>query len=189
MPGWLWFAIAIALGVVIYLLLRGRRIGGRHRAPAIEYITPEGETVVEPEAEDQVEPVLPTTIASQPDDADDVVRLEEAEREEAEEELAEDAELRHDEGYVETFGNERAEDPAAFLPPGEVRESEYGEGTAQSGRRGLGPEGWTVKGNADSMLFYTDDAPDYRRASADVWFESEEAAAKAGFTRWDAHHR
>jgi hypothetical protein len=176
MPGWLWFAIAIALGVVIYLLLRGRRIGGRHRAPAIEYITPEGETVVEPEAEDQVEPVLPTTVASQPDDAE-------------EEELAEDAELRHDEDYVETFGNERAEDPAAFLPPGEVRESEYGEGTAQSGRRGVGPEGWTVKGNADSMLFYTDDAPNYRRASADVWFESEEAAAKAGFTRWDAHHR
>ncbi len=70
-----------------------------------------------------------------------------------------------------------------------MRESEYGEGTAQSGRRGIGPEGWTVKGNADSMLFYTDDAPSYRRASADVWFESEEAAAKAGFTRWDAHHR
>ena len=152
MPGWLWFAIAIALGVVIYLLLRGRRIGGRHRAPAIEYITPEGETVVEPEAEDQVEPVLPTTIASQPDDADDVVRLEEAEREEAEEE-------------------------------------ELAEGGAPSGRGGVGPEGWTVKGNADSMLFYTDDAPSYRRASADVWFESEEAAAKAGFTRWDAHHR
>jgi hypothetical protein len=152
MPGWLWFAIAIALGVVIYLLLRGRRIGGRHQAPAIEYITPEGETVVEPEAEDQVEPVLPTTIASQPDDADDVVRLEEAEREEAEEE-------------------------------------ELAEGGAQSGRGGVGPEGWTVKGNADSMLFYTDDAPSYRRASADVWFESEEAAAKAGFTRWDAHHR
>jgi len=152
MPGWLWFAIAIALGVVIYLLLRGRRIGGRHQAPAIEYITPEGETVVEPEAEDQVEPVLPTTIASQPDDADDVVRLEEAERDEAEEE-------------------------------------ELAEGGAQSGRGGVGPEGWTVKGNADSMLFYTDDAPSYRRASADVWFESEEAAAKAGFTRWDAHHR
>ena len=157
MPGWLWFAIAIALGVVIYLLLRGRRIGGRHRAPAIEYITPEGETVVEPEAEDQVEPVLPTTIASQPDDADDVVRLEEAEREEAEREEAEEEEL--------------------------------AEGGAPSGRGGVGPEGWTVKGNADSMLFYTDDAPSYRRASADVWFESEEAAAKAGFTRWDAHHR
>jgi hypothetical protein len=202
MPGWLWFVIAIALGVVIYLLLRGVRIGGRRRAPAIEYITPEGETVVEPAAEDQVEPVLPTTIAAQPDDADDAVRLEEAqaeeavraeadeaEKEEKDEELAEDAELRHDEGYVETFGNERAQEPAAFLPAGEVRESEYGEGTAQSGRRGIGPEGWTVKGNADSMLFYTDDAPSYRRTSADVWFESEEAATKAGFTRWDAHHR
>jgi hypothetical protein len=168
MPGWLWFVIAIALGVVIFLLLRGRRIGGRHRAPAIEYITPEGETVVEPEAEDQVEPVLPTTIASQTGDANDADDAERLEQAEEKEELAEDAELRRDEGYVE---------------------SEYGEGTAQSGRGGVGPEGWTVKGNADSMLFYTDDAPSYRRAPADVWFESEEAAAKAGFTRWDAHHR
>jgi hypothetical protein len=52
-----------------------------------------------------------------------------------------------------------------------------------------GPQGWTVKGNADSLLFYTEDAPGYGRAAADVWFESEEAATKAGFTRWDAHHR
>jgi hypothetical protein len=57
-------------------------------------------------------------------------------------------------------------------------------------RRGVaGPQGWTVKGNADSLLFYTEDAPVYGRAAADVWFESEDAATAAGFTRWDAHHR
>ena len=57
-------------------------------------------------------------------------------------------------------------------------------------RRGVaGPQGWTVKGNADSLLFYTEDAPVYGRAAADVWFDSEDAATAAGFTRWDAHHR
>jgi hypothetical protein len=156
MPGWLWFAIAIALGLVIYLLLRGRRVGARRRAPAIEYIPPDGEPLVQDQAEDQVEPVLPTTLASQPGGDGDAP---ETDAGETEAELQEDAELRHDEGYVETL-------PA-----------------------GAGPHGWTVKGNADSMLFYTADAPGYLRATADVWFESEETATAAGFVRWDAHHR
>ena len=46
-----------------------------------------------------------------------------------------------------------------------------------------------MKGNADSMLFYTAEAPGFARSAADVWFESEDAASAAGFTRWDAHHR
>ena len=105
------------------------------------------------------------------------------------EELGEDAELRHDEGYVETFGNDRpdvTDDPAAAA---EVPESGYGTGSSVPRRGDTGPQGWTVKGNADSLLFYTEDAPGYRRAAADVWFETEEAATTAGFTRWDAHHR
>lgn len=161
MPGWLWFAIAIALGLVIYLLLRRRRVGGRRPAPAIEYLPPDGEPLV-PDPEDQVEPVLPTSVALQPDGAHEGEDWREQQREDRSEqqgeELAEDAELRHDEGYVETLGTG-------------------------------GAEGWTVKGNADSMLFYTDDAPSYLRAVADVWFQSEDAATAAGFTRWDAHHR
>ncbi len=126
----------------------------------------------------------------------------EEEREEQREEQAEDAEIRHDEGYVETLGNEQTDDPdestdeeptsaprAESIPAGEVRESEYGAGSAVPGRRGAGPEGWKVKGNADSLLFYTEDSPTYSRSAADVWFETEEAATSAGFTRWDAHHR
>ena len=38
MPGWLWVVIAVALGIVIYLLLRSRGGSGRHRAPAVEYV-------------------------------------------------------------------------------------------------------------------------------------------------------
>jgi hypothetical protein len=70
-----------------------------------------------------------------------------------------------------------------------MRAPEYGSGSAVPGPTGIGPQGWTVKGNADSMLFYTTDAPSYLRSGADVWFESEEAALTAGFTRWNAHHR
>ena len=100
---------------------------------------------------------------------------------------------------METFGNDRTDatdpaddqpgDPSETIAPGEVQESGYGTGSAVSRRGAAGPEGWTVKGNADSLLFYTMDAPGYGRAAADVWFDSEDAATAAGFTRWDAHHR
>lgn len=80
-------------------------------------------------------------------------------------------------------------EPETAAEPSDVTPSEYGPGSAAPGAGGAGPKGWTVKGNADSMLFYTDDAPGFRRAAADVWFADEEAATKAGFTRWDAHHR
>ena len=150
-------------------------------------------------------------------------------------EQAEDAELRHDEGYVETIDDEEPADEVAEAPVVEeavteervveepvveepvveervveepeepevdepvvvepeepaigVDPSEYGAGSALPGPGGSGPRGWAVKGNADSMLFYTAEAPGFARSAADVWFESEDAASAAGFTRWDAHHR
>jgi hypothetical protein len=79
-------------------------------------------------------------------------------------------------------------DPDAPAAP-DMRGSGYGAAAAAPVPAGAGPQGWTVKGNADSMLFYTADAPGYLRSAADVWFESEEAAITAGFTRWNAHHR
>jgi hypothetical protein len=116
-----------------------------------------------------------TGSADQPDTrADD--DNEEAELTE-EAQLTEEARERGDEGYVETFGNERDDGPS----------SEYGPGSANA--NGPRPGGWMVKGNADSMLFYTPSAPSYARARADVWFRDEAAAIQAGFVRWDAHHR
>lgn len=45
------------------------------------------------------------------------------------------------------------------------------------------PSGYTVKGNERSMKYHTDESAGYERTIADVWFDSVEAAEKAGFTR------
>ena len=50
---------------------------------------------------------------------------------------------------------------------------------------GTAPEGFRIKGNADTMLFHTEESPYYGRTRAEVWFSSEEAARAAGFVRWD----
>jgi hypothetical protein len=267
MPGWLWIVIAVVLGVVIYLLLRGRGRGGRHRTPAIEYHPAESVEGADDElgyesgeagaggelrsAADELKGAAgelrgaADTLRTQDGepDADDRLPAEvPATHEEEREELEEDAELRHDEGYVETIGQDApvtaetraappvveepvveepavqepavdepvaqrpvAQRPAAQRPVAQtlvaqkptapeapatgVHPSEYGAGSALPGPRGTGPRGWAVKGNADSMLFYTAEAPGFARSAADVWFESEDAASAAGFTRWDAHHR
>ncbi|MGB3332547.1 MAG: hypothetical protein WBA79_07035 [Mycobacterium sp.] len=61
----------------------------------------------------------------------------------------------------------------------------YGVGSARAGAGGVGPTGWTIKGNEDSMLYHTTDSPWYDQTIAEVWFAEESAAAAAGFTRWD----
>lgn len=43
------------------------------------------------------------------------------------------------------------------------------------------PEGYDIKGNEDSMKFHTPSSPWYDRTVAEVWFNSAEAAEKAGF--------
>jgi uncharacterized membrane protein ArfC len=58
-------------------------------------------------------------------------------------------------------------------------------GSAKPGVGGSGPEGWTIKGNEDSMLYHTPDSPSYKQTIAEVWFNDEDVATKAGFTRWD----
>jgi hypothetical protein len=47
------------------------------------------------------------------------------------------------------------------------------------------PDGYPVKGNEATMLYHTDASPFFGRTRADVWFDTEEAADAAGFTRWD----
>jgi small subunit ribosomal protein S3 len=70
----------------------------------------------------------------------------------------------------------------AEAPP---EEGPYGPGSAAPGEDGSGPEGWEVKGNANSMLFHTPDSPYFSRTKAQVWFRDEETASAAGFRRWD----
>ncbi|MFK8024192.1 MAG: 50S ribosomal protein L4 [Ilumatobacter sp.] len=45
------------------------------------------------------------------------------------------------------------------------------------------PEGYPIKGNADSMLYHLPETSFYNRTVAEVWFDTEESAKAAGFTR------
>ena len=44
------------------------------------------------------------------------------------------------------------------------------------------PEGFEIKGNADSMLYHLPGTPFYDRTVAEVWFATAEAAEAAGFS-------
>ena len=64
------------------------------------------------------------------------------------------------------------------------------DGGAQKESAGAGsyvgedpPEGFTIKGNERSMKYHTPTSGGYDRTIAEVWFSSEEAAEKAGFTK------
>ena len=45
------------------------------------------------------------------------------------------------------------------------------------------PEGYVIKGNDRSMKYHVPEAAGYARTTAEVWFNSEEAAQRAGFIR------
>ena len=48
---------------------------------------------------------------------------------------------------------------------------------------------FTIKGNAGSMLFHTEESPYYGRTKAEVWFRSPAEAEAAGFTGWNKRRR
>ncbi|WP_246956668.1 50S ribosomal protein L4 [Brachybacterium sp. Marseille-Q7125] len=84
------------------------------------------------------------------------------------------------------FAAAKAETTAEKAPKAEKKadekvESPYGEGSAAALADGSAPEGYTIKGNADSMKYHTEDSPWYGRTKAEVWFATEEAAQAAGF--------
>jgi hypothetical protein len=64
-------------------------------------------------------------------------------------------------------------------PPGR-----YGEGSADAVPHQSPPDGFTIKGKAQSMLFHTPDSPYYGRTKPDVWFRTEADAERAGFTKY-----
>lgn len=65
----------------------------------------------------------------------------------------------------------------------------FGEGATSPRSDGAAPDGFTIKGNADSMLFHTPDSPRYDATTAAVWFTDEIAATSAGFAHWDREKR
>jgi hypothetical protein len=48
---------------------------------------------------------------------------------------------------------------------------------------GSQPEGFPIKGNADSMLYHVPGSAFYDRTVAEVWFATEEAAEAAGYSK------
>ncbi|GAB2667397.1 sunset domain-containing protein [Kribbella swartbergensis] len=70
------------------------------------------------------------------------------------------------------------------VPPGR-----YGEGSADAVPHQGPPDGFTIKGNATSMLFHTPDSPYYGRTKPQVWFRTEADAERAGFTKYTRRPR
>jgi len=83
----------------------------------------------------------------------------------------------------EDTGATEAQVPDA-VPPGR-----YGEGSAEAVPHQGPPDGFTIKGNAQSMLFHTPDSPYYGRTKPEVWFRSETDAERAGFTKYTRRPR
>jgi len=57
----------------------------------------------------------------------------------------------------------------------------YGVESAAPRADGSAPEGFTVKGNKDSMKYHTTESRWYEQTVAEVWFTTAEAAEAAGF--------
>ena len=59
----------------------------------------------------------------------------------------------------------------------------YGPGSALPLAGGAAPSAeYTIKGNADSMLYHVPGSAFYDRTVAEVWFATEEDAGQAGFS-------
>ena len=59
----------------------------------------------------------------------------------------------------------------------------YGSGSYAALAGDVQPEGFAIKGNANSMLFHTPDSAFYDRTNAEVWFATEADAEAAGFSK------
>jgi len=59
----------------------------------------------------------------------------------------------------------------------------YGPGSYTALAGDVQPEGFAIKGNANSMLYHTPDSAFYDRTNAEVWFATEADAEAAGFSK------
>ncbi|MBA2773757.1 MAG: 50S ribosomal protein L4 [Nocardioidaceae bacterium] len=67
-------------------------------------------------------------------------------------------------------------------PDHDARETApYGAGSAAPLASGEAPEGFTIKGNTNSMKYHQPDGQWYEQTEAEVWFKTTKAAEKAGF--------
>ncbi len=68
-----------------------------------------------------------------------------------------------------------------------IKDEPYGAGSVRFARSLAPPRaGYLVKGDEDTMRYFTVESPDYEKVDAEVWFTDTESAERAGFLRWDA---
>jgi large subunit ribosomal protein L17 len=82
---------------------------------------------------------------------------------------------------VETEASEDAD-----VQDGDVQDTAAAElpaGAVAATEDGAAPEGYTVKGNADSGKYHVEGSQWYDQTIAEFWFKSAEDAEKAGFTK------
>ncbi len=80
------------------------------------------------------------------------------------------------------FATTDAAEKAGFEPTGWGTDHPFGEGShAPLEDSATAPDGYDIKGNADSMKYHTPESPYYERTVAEVWFATAEAAEAAGF--------
>jgi large subunit ribosomal protein L22 len=88
----------------------------------------------------------------------------------------------HDHDHGTDDAGSTAQVVAAEVGAG-VLAAPYGDGSAAPLEDGAMPEGFAIKGNAQSMLYHVEGSRYYKATKAEVWFASEEAAEAAGFSK------
>lgn len=125
----------------------------------------------------------------------DQIDADEAETDDIEDENADDIATDEVEGFagveetdVETVDVDadevEAADDADEAPAasGDFEAAEWA-GSVKPDADGNGPDTHPIKGNADSMLYHTPDSRYYKVTKAEVWFDTEENAEAAGFSK------
>jgi hypothetical protein len=172
---WLWSLLAFFLGAAITWFLLVRR---EQQAPVLveepveekeevlvgASVGVRAEPVVQAETVVPAEPVVPEPVFSrrmEPDRVEEPTLFD----------------------HVAEFG---PGDTTASEPqlPTDVPPGRYGEGSADAVPHQGPPDGFTIKGNAQSMLFHTPDSPYYGRTKPEVWFRTEADAERAGFSKY-----
>jgi large subunit ribosomal protein L22 len=93
-----------------------------------------------------------------------------------------DTEAGSDEAGSDEAGSDEADDDDEAAGDDGFAAGEW-EGSVLPDADGNGPDTHPIKGNADSMLYHTPDSRYYAVTKAEVWFDTEEHAEAAGFSK------
>lgn len=73
------------------------------------------------------------------------------------------------------------EAPKAEAPAAEATASDLPAGAHAATENGEAPEGFNIKGNADSMKYHVPGSRWYANTQAEIWFDTKESAEAAGY--------